>query len=140
MTNRNLSSLLDQLDRFLAEPDEQLLSRFIATRDEASFAAIVRRHGPMVLGVCRRLLRHHQDAEDCFQATFIILARRASAVVKRTALASWLYGVACRTAKQACSVNARRQARETQVEQMPQPVSAEYEPQDWRPVLDEELN
>src|SRR5690349_4250575 len=107
---------LDHLEQLRAEPDERLLARFLETRDEASFAALVRRHGPMVLGVCRRMLRHPQDAEDCFQAAFIILARRASVVIKRASLASWLYGVAYRTAGRVRSVNARRYAREKQVE------------------------
>ena len=120
--------------------DGQLLGAFIERRDETAFAVLVRRHGPMVFGVCRRLLRHQQDAEDCFQATFIILARRAAAVVKRASLVSWLYGVAFRTAQQARSANARRQAREKQVEDMPHPAVTADEPQDWRPLLDEELN
>jgi len=140
MANGNLGKLLDHLDQLLAEPDERLLTRFLATRDEAAFSALVRRHGPMVLGVCRRLLRHQQDAEDCFQATFIILARRASAVVKRASLGSWLYGVAYRTALQARCVNARRQTLEKQVDQMPHPTVAPEELQDWRTLLDEELN
>jgi DNA-directed RNA polymerase specialized sigma24 family protein len=65
-----------------AEPlrDHQLLERFAADRDEAAFAALVRRHGPMVLATCRRVLRHAQDAEDAFQATFLILARKAGSI------------------------------------------------------------
>src|SRR5262249_4586345 len=123
-----------------AEADERLLTRFLAARDEASFAAIVRRHGPMVLGLCRRLLRHHQDAEDAFQATFIILARRASAVINPAPLAGRLPPGAHRTAQKARCVNARRHARERQVNEMPHPAAAATEPQDWRPLLDEELN
>jgi DNA-directed RNA polymerase specialized sigma24 family protein len=103
-----------------ASTDGQLLARFVATRDEASFAALVRRHGPMVLGVCRRLLRHAKDAEDCFQATFLVLARKAS-VVRGGAVGSWLYSVAYRTSLQARALNARRLARERQVEAMPHP-------------------
>ena len=81
--------------------DGQLLEWFMNHRDEAAFAGLVAIHGPMVLGVCRRVLRHQQDAEDALQATFIILARKASSVVKRASVGSWLYGVAYRTALQA---------------------------------------
>jgi RNA polymerase sigma factor (sigma-70 family) len=80
-----------------------------------------------------------QDTEDAFQATFLVLARKAS-VVKREALAGWLYAVAFRTARQARAANARRQARERHVEDMPDPEMAPAEPQDWRPVLDQELS
>jgi RNA polymerase sigma factor (sigma-70 family) len=120
--------------------DAQLLTRFVASRDEASFAALVRRHGPMVLGVCLRLLRHTQDAEDCFQATFLVLARKGASVIKRQSLGSWLYGVAYRIALSAREVHLRRRERERQVEKMPHPEVAPVEPQDWRPWLDYELN
>src|SRR5437868_8255264 len=110
--------------------DGPLLEQFVARRDEAAFAALLRRHGPMVLGVCRRLLRHEQDAEDTFQATFLILARKAGSVVKRESVGSWLYGVAYRTALEARAVNARRQARERQVEHMPHPEIAATDQQD----------
>jgi RNA polymerase sigma factor (sigma-70 family) len=120
--------------------DGQLLARFCAGRDEAAFAALVRRHGSMVLGVCRRVLSDHHDAEDAFQAAFLILARKAGSVVKRQSLASWLYAVACRAALQARASRQRRRARETQVETMPHPEVAPAEPQDWRPLLDRELS
>src|SRR5438094_7951761 len=92
--------------------DTQLLAYFVATRAESAFATLVRRHGPLVMGVCRRVLRHHQDAEDAFQATFLVLAKNAAAICRRTALASWLYGVARRVAADARRAAARRQARE----------------------------
>src|SRR5437763_13025202 len=76
--------------------DGQLLERFAAARDDAAFEALLWRHGPMVLGVCRRVLRHAQDAEDAFQAAFLVLARRAGAIAKREAVGSWLYKVAYR--------------------------------------------
>jgi RNA polymerase sigma-70 factor (ECF subfamily) len=72
---------LQQADRGLT--DGQVLARFVAARDEAAFATLVRRHGPMVLGVCRRVLHDFHDAEDAFQATFLVLAGKASSVVKR---------------------------------------------------------
>ena len=76
--------------------DGRLLERFVAQQDEAAFETLVRRHGPMVLRVCQRVLRHTQDAEDAFQATFIVLARKAGDVVKQESVGSWLHGVAWR--------------------------------------------
>jgi RNA polymerase sigma factor (sigma-70 family) len=135
-TLRHLEQVLSPVGGDLA--DGHLLERFVAARDEASFAALVRRHGPMVLGVCRRVLGHLQDAEDAFQATFLVLARKAAAV-RRGAVASYLYAVAYRTALEARAVNARRRARERQVEAVPHPAVGPPEPQDWRPLLDREL-
>src|SRR5580693_7324942 len=84
--------------------DRQLVERFVARRDhaaEAAFAALVTRHGPMVLGVCRQLLGDHQHAEDAFQAVFLVLARRARSIGDPDLLSHWLYGVALRTARKA---------------------------------------
>jgi len=80
--------------------DGQVLGCFIEHRDEAAFASLVRRHGPMVWSVCCRLLNHH-DAEDAFQATFLVLVRKAASIVPRERVANWLYGVAHQTALQA---------------------------------------
>jgi RNA polymerase sigma factor (sigma-70 family) len=120
--------------------DGQLLGRFIATRDETSFAALVRRHGPMVLGVCCRVLHDFHDAEDAFQATFLVLARRAASVAKRESVGCWLYGTAYRTAMEARTMSARRRARERPVQDMPHPAVIPAEAQDWRPLLDRELS
>jgi RNA polymerase sigma factor (sigma-70 family) len=140
-----LKKPLERLRQTLAPPDGgglsdgRLLGHFVATRDEAAFEAIVRRHGPMVFGVCRRLLRHAQDAGDCFQAAFLVLARRAGSF-RSGSLAAWLFGVAYRVALRGRCSAARRRERERQVGEMPQPEVAPAEPQDWRPLLDEELN
>jgi RNA polymerase sigma factor (sigma-70 family) len=121
--------------------DRDLLEEFIARQDEAAFEAIVRRHGPMVLGVCRRVLGHRQDAEDAFQATFVVLARKASSIRKRDDLGNWLYGVAYRTALDARRARMRRRAKERQVEEMPHPsVEGDEHWHDLRPVLDQELS
>ena len=88
--------------------DGQLLEHFTAQRDEASFAALVRRHGPLVFGVCRRLLQHEHDAEDAFQATFLVLVRKAGSIGKSESVGSWLYGVAYRIALKARATAGRR--------------------------------
>jgi RNA polymerase sigma factor (sigma-70 family) len=120
--------------------DGQLLARFVAARDETSFAALVQRHGPMVFGVCRRILRDYHDAEDAFQATFLVLARKAGSVVKRDSLGCWLYQVAYHTALEASTANTRRRSREKPMKDMPPPEVTQSEAQDWRPLLDRELN
>jgi RNA polymerase sigma factor (sigma-70 family) len=96
----------------LALPDAQLLERFVARRDEPAFAALVARHGPMVLGVCRQLVRDAQEAEDAFQATFLVLARKAAVIQRQPLLAGWLYGVAYRVAIRLRGQTARRRTRE----------------------------
>jgi RNA polymerase sigma factor (sigma-70 family) len=99
--------------------DGQLLERFLSQREEAAFEALVCRHGPMVLGVCRRVLRDGHDAEDAFQATFLVLVRKAASIMPRELVGNWLYGVAYRTALKARCMTARRRARERQVRDMP---------------------
>jgi RNA polymerase sigma factor (sigma-70 family) len=121
--------------------DALLLERFLRAQDEAAFAALLKRHGPMVLGVCRRVLNDADDADDAFQATFFVLVRKAAAIGKREALGSWLYKVAYRTALRARSAASRRRAEERKVAAMP---ASEIEPDrlwsDVRPLLDEELD
>jgi RNA polymerase sigma factor (sigma-70 family) len=99
-----------------ASSDAELLGRFVDRLDEsaeASFAALLARHGPMVLRVCRSVLRSDQDAQDAFQATFLILVRRAASVRNRASIGSWLYGVAMRISVRARATDARRRKHET---------------------------
>jgi RNA polymerase sigma factor (sigma-70 family) len=120
--------------------DGELLEAFVTRWDETCFEALVRRHGPMVLGVCQRVLRNPHDAEDAFQATFLVLIRRAKAV-PRAAVGNWLYGVAYRTALDARRTAARRRARERSEDDMSHPTTEPTE--DWaelRPLLDAELS
>jgi RNA polymerase sigma factor (sigma-70 family) len=118
--------------------DAELLARFRADRDEAAFALLVQRHGPMVLGVCHRVLGSRADAEDAFQATFVLLAVRAGAIRKAGSLGSWLHGVAARVALGARRSEARRRARERRsldmAEDRDRPTWAELSA-----ILDEEL-
>lgn len=144
MANRQANSPLGQLRRLLtpaqgrAVPDEQLLRRFLGQRDEVAFAALVERHGPMVLGVCRSVLRHVQDAEDACQATFLVLARKAASVRKPGSLASFLHGVAYRLALKAKA--ARRPANALTASDLlsPSPM-VELTWRGLRQVLHEEL-
>ena len=100
-TNPALGQLRKLLDaqRNSLRSDDQLLARFLSERDEAAFAALVKRHGPMVLDVCQSVLRHTQDAEDACQTTFLVLAKKAGSIRKKTSVASWLHGVAYRLAR-----------------------------------------
>jgi RNA polymerase sigma factor (sigma-70 family) len=120
--------------------DGELLRCFAAGRDEAAFRQLVRRHGPMVLGACRRLLGNHHDAEDAFQAAFLILARRAGAIRRPEALGAWLHEVAVRTARRARTREAARRLHERQVPPMPErDFLAGVAWRDLQGVLDEEI-
>ena len=121
--------------------DGQLLDRFIAFRDEECFAALVARHGPMVLAVCRRAAGDAHLAEDAFQATFLVLARRAGDIRPREAVRAWLYGVAVRTAREARSTLARRRHREVPVSRVPDRAAPAEEQADADALrmLDEEI-
>ena len=118
--------------------DGELLARFLRSRDEDALAALVRRHAPMVWGVCSRLLNHH-DAEDAFQATFLVLVRKATDV-PRQAVANWLYGVARMTAVRLRATATKRRRRETQVVNMPEPTMPTVRDADLERVVDEELS
>src|SRR5205823_3225276 len=145
MATSQMSEVIQHLRRVLRDgaglADGQLLEDYLSRRDEAALAALVLRHGPMVWGVCCRVLRNHQDAEDAFQVTFLVLVRKAASVKPRELLANWLYGVAHQTALKARATAAKRRARERQVMEMPEP---EVAPQDlWhdlQPLLDQELS
>jgi RNA polymerase sigma factor (sigma-70 family) len=121
--------------------DGQLLERFLAGRDEMAFAALVRRHGPMVLGVCRRILRNEADAEDAFQATFLVLVKKAHRIMPRHLVGNWLYGVACNAARKARTTAARRGERERRAREM---ARDERQPADTaeelQTLIDEELD
>src|SRR5580693_8456465 len=147
MANLSLQNIVTQLRRATVLPggvdltDGQLLAQFIGQHDEAAFEALVKRHGSMVLGVCRRLLGNVHDADDAFQATFLILVRKAALLKSCELVGNWLYGVAYRTALAARTARARRRSKEMQVMEMPQP--AKTQPDDWSelcPLLDQELS
>jgi RNA polymerase sigma factor (sigma-70 family) len=121
--------------------DAQLLARFAAERDEAAFAALVRRHGTHVLSVCRRALRDTHAADDAFQATFLLLACKAGSLTHPERLASWLHGVACRMATRARAEQIRRRVHESRVAF--REAAGPDDSLDWRDVraiLDEEVN
>lgn len=135
------TSVIEQIRRMAcgdaALRDGELLGRFVDRRDEAALAALVNRHGPMVWGVCRRLLGHH-DAEDAFQATFIVLVKKASSIAQRELVGNWLYGVAHQTALEARRAASRR--KEVQVMEMPDAEAPQDRWHDLQPLLDEELS
>jgi RNA polymerase sigma factor (sigma-70 family) len=122
--------------------DREYLDRFVADRDQSAFASLVDRHGPMVLSVCRRILHDVHEAEDAYQTTFLVLARKAGSLRRPDLLANWLYGVACRSARktQRQTTRYRAQAMKCATMQATDDATADVMWQDLRPVLDEELN
>jgi RNA polymerase sigma factor (sigma-70 family) len=143
MATKALRRTIDRLRQALVPSDltdEQLLQRFIGEHNESAFAGLVRRHGPMILGVCRRVLGNLHDSEDVFQATFLVLAQKARSVVNRESLASWLYKVAYRIALKVRARNARRRRKEKQVNAMPHFPTRPPVLHDWEVLLDEELH
>src|SRR5262249_26362432 len=145
MATTQLSTLLRHIHKLAAGQDAQqrtdreLLDDFSGSRNQAAFAALVARHGPMVLRVCRRVLNHEQDAEDAFQATFLVLARNTGSIRKREALVQWLHGVAYRTAMEAKRKAARRRTHEARL----RPLTSQQAPRptwdDVQDVLDDEI-
>jgi RNA polymerase sigma factor (sigma-70 family) len=147
MAKQSLTGVLQHLRKVAAVhtsrelSDRDLLERFVGKRDEAAFIVLFERHGPMVLGVCRRALPAFHDAEDACQAVFLVLARKAASVRKRTSLSSWLHGVACRVAANLKREQARRRAREQRVDApASRDPAAEISWQEARTILDEELH
>jgi RNA polymerase sigma factor (sigma-70 family) len=145
MVTGQLGGVIQHLRRVLRQgarlTDGQLLRDYIIRRDEAAFAALVQRHGPMVWGVCRRVLGNHHDAEDAFQATFLVLVRRAASIASPELIANWLYGVAHQTAIKARATVAKRKVRERQVADVPEPAVVEHDLwNDLQPLLDQELS
>lgn len=121
--------------------DAQLLHEYLSRREEAALSALVRRHGPMIWGVCRRILFNYHDAEDAFQATFLVFVRKAASIAAPELLANWLYGVAHQTALKARATAAKRKTRERQVTEMPEPAAPENDIwNDLQPMLDQELS
>jgi RNA polymerase sigma factor (sigma-70 family) len=147
MSDRRLGWVLQRVCRLFRAPDAdclsdgQLLTRYRLHQDQGAFEALVQRYGPMVLGVCRRHVKNADDADDAFQATFLVLVQRAHAVAKEESVGSWLYGVACRTARRARHLANRRQAREQEGGALAhEPSRGEATWDDLRLVIDEEVN
>src|SRR5262245_41498601 len=146
MARKSLNGVLRHIRKLAAVQtgrglsDRELLDRFVGANDGSAFTVLVERHGPMVLGVCRRALGNHHDAEDACQATFLVLARRAASIRKKTSLSSWLHGVACWTATNLRREQARRRRHERDVEPpAAKDVGAEVSWQEVQAILDEEL-
>jgi RNA polymerase sigma factor (sigma-70 family) len=120
--------------------DGQLLECYLARRDEAALAQLIERYGPLVLSLCRRLLRQAQDAEDVFQATFLLLVRKADSIGRPESVGSWLYGVAYRLARQVQANNARRPTTPGELPEVAIESPDQVQWQDVGSVLDEEID
>jgi RNA polymerase sigma factor (sigma-70 family) len=147
MTQGSLGPVLGHIRRLAGArrvrelTDGQLLHRFAAHREETAFAALVERHGRLVMRVCRNVLHHEQDAEDAFQATFIVMARRAGSIQHVQAVGSWLYRVAHRIAKKAGASMARRRIRERKAgNRIVRSAHSEAAWQELQEVLHQELD
>jgi RNA polymerase sigma factor (sigma-70 family) len=120
--------------------DAELLEHYLTRRDEAAFEGLVHRHGPMVLGVCRRILRNEADAEDAFQATFLVFVRKAASIRSRSTLSNWLYGVAHNTALKAKAMNCKRHLKEREAGTAPKHEARAEVWQKVQTLLDAELS
>ena len=145
MVKHAANKIIEHLRRIMVSggnaSDGKLLCMFIEQRDEAAFEALVRRHGKMVLGVCRRLLHQQQDVEDAFQSVFLVLVRKAKSIRPREMVGNWLYGVARQTAIRVRSMNAKNRRRERQVKVIPEPAPTKQEARDdATDMLDQELS
>src|SRR5580704_8612117 len=137
MTTKVLNSVIHHLRRAALRQDgagladSELLECYVTRGDEEAFETLLLRHGPMVLGVCRRVLRNEADAEDAFQATFLVLVRRAGSIRPRGMVGNWLYGVAHNTARKAKVMNNRMRTREREAaaRSKPEAVSEDWQQQ-----------
>src|SRR5262249_7656690 len=134
----NLCSSLRCQDQ-ASRSDGELLESFISRYDPDAFASLMKRHGPMVLGVCRRVLRNEADAEDAFQATFLVLVRKPASVRPRSMVGNWLYGVAYSTALKARAMSIKRLTKEREAAARPRPEGAAETWEQLHTLLDEEL-
>src|SRR3954451_8893170 len=138
MAGRHFGAVLGRIERLFASgtvaglSEGQLIERFATRRDEAAFEALLARHGPMVLGICRRVLRDPDDVEDAFQATFLVLVRKAGTLRDRDLVGNWLFGVASRVALRARAIAARRRAVEGNGSTVETLAGGESEAQDDR--------
>ena len=145
MPNSPLSVIVKQLRAAVerdgaGRTDGELLTHFLDRRDEDALAALVERHAPMVWGVCCRILRNPHDAEDAFQATFLVLVQKAATVVPREMVANWLHGVAQQTAVRLRATAVKRGWREMQMNEMPEPAVIEARDEELLSLLDQELS
>ena len=145
MANKTLEAFLQHLRRTMLYhedggiSDGALLECFIGQRDEAAFAALLRRHGPMVLGVCRRVLHNEADVEDCFQATFLVLVRKAASIRPRGMVGNWLYAVARNAALKAKAMRNQRQRKEREAAEQKQVAEVADTSATLQELLDQEL-
>ena len=141
MAGKQLGAAVRQFQRLfdvgtaIGLTDDQLLARFVSHRDDAAFETLVERHGPMVLSVCRGMLKDPNDAQDAFQATFLVLVRKAGSIRAGVSLGSWLYRVAYNMAIQINSEAARRQRLERRAGEMANPIETRRDPRGttWSP-------
>ena len=146
MASGQLTNAMRHIRRMLGAPDggdlsdRQLLERFAASRDEDAFGTLVERHGPVVFGVCRRILANPADVDDAFQATFLVLARKARLIQWHDSIGNWLYGVAYRTANKLKSKDALRRRHEQEAGTMlPNETVPKVDCHELSRIMDDEL-